>query len=83
MPKISFPNRACPKCGKPIHVRLKSHESCGWTSNGKAKQRSTHEAQAKEASSCEGSSGQADGRFDHDGRYPGGEGHWERRRSLS
>jgi len=29
--KISFPNRACPNCGKPIHIRSKSHEACGWT----------------------------------------------------
>ena len=27
--KISFPNRPCPKCGKAIHVRTKSHD-CGW-----------------------------------------------------
>src|SRR5690242_2416423 len=36
MAAISFPNRACPKCGKPIHVRLKSHEACGWTANGQS-----------------------------------------------
>ena len=37
MPKtISFPNRACPKCGKPIHVRKKHHEACGWSENGEA-----------------------------------------------
>jgi hypothetical protein len=26
---ITFPNRPCPKCGKPIHVRTKAHD-CGW-----------------------------------------------------
>jgi hypothetical protein len=29
--KITFPNRACPKCGKPIHIKKTSHEACGWT----------------------------------------------------
>ena len=33
---ITFPNRPCPKCGKPIHFRKKTHEKCGWTMNGKA-----------------------------------------------
>jgi len=33
---ISFPNRPCPKCGKPIHFRKKMHEKCGWTLNGAA-----------------------------------------------
>ena len=28
--KITFPNRPCPKCGKPIHIKSKSHEACGW-----------------------------------------------------
>jgi hypothetical protein len=31
--KPSFPNRPCPKCGKPIHIKTKSHD-CGWTANG-------------------------------------------------
>jgi hypothetical protein len=31
--KPSFPNRPCPKCGKPIHIKSKSHD-CGWTANG-------------------------------------------------
>jgi hypothetical protein len=26
---IAFPNYACPKCGKPIHIKKKSHD-CGW-----------------------------------------------------
>jgi hypothetical protein len=33
--KISFPNRSCPKCGKPIHIRTKNHE-CGWVADGPA-----------------------------------------------
>jgi hypothetical protein len=32
---ITFPNRPCPKCGKPIHVRVKSHD-CGWTASAKS-----------------------------------------------
>jgi hypothetical protein len=28
--KITFPNRPCPKCSKPIHIKSKSHEACGW-----------------------------------------------------
>ena len=27
--KIGFPNRPCPKCGKPIHIKSRSHD-CGW-----------------------------------------------------
>lgn len=34
--KIGFPNRPCPKCGKPIHVRTKSHD-CGWKAEESAK----------------------------------------------
>lgn len=33
--KIGFPNRPCPKCGKPIHVRIKSHD-CGWRADAHA-----------------------------------------------
>lgn len=33
--KISFPNRACPKCGKPIHIRAKEH-ACGWKADAHA-----------------------------------------------
>jgi len=36
MAKITFPNRPCPKCGKPIHIKSKTHEKCGWTMNGVA-----------------------------------------------
>ncbi|OAI38826.1 hypothetical protein AYO40_06315 [Planctomycetaceae bacterium SCGC AG-212-D15] len=32
---ITFPNRPCPKCGKPIHIKTRSHE-CGWKANGAA-----------------------------------------------
>jgi hypothetical protein len=31
MKKLTFPNRPCPKCGKPIHIKTKRHEECGWT----------------------------------------------------
>lgn len=33
--KIKFPNRACPKCGKPIHIRAKEHD-CGWKADAHA-----------------------------------------------
>jgi len=33
--KIGFPNRACPKCGKPIHIRAKEHD-CGWKADAHA-----------------------------------------------
>src|SRR5271170_2978381 len=29
--KPNFPSKLCPKCGKFIHTRSKSHEACGWT----------------------------------------------------
>ena len=32
--KISFPNRACPGCGAPIHIKTRQHE-CGWAADGK------------------------------------------------
>jgi hypothetical protein len=28
--KPNFPSRPCPKCGKPIHIKSKKHEECGW-----------------------------------------------------
>jgi hypothetical protein len=31
--KPNFPSRPCPKCGKLIHARSKSHEACGWTAD--------------------------------------------------
>ena len=34
--KLSFPNRPCPKCGKPIHIKTKKHEDCGWALDGQA-----------------------------------------------
>jgi hypothetical protein len=36
MAKVTFPNRPCPKCGKPIHIKTKKHETCGWIMNGRA-----------------------------------------------
>jgi len=31
---ITFPNRPCPKCGQPIHIKTKKHEDCGWVADG-------------------------------------------------
>lgn len=46
--KITFPNRACPKCGKAIHIKTRSHE-CGWKADSSvAKPKATS---AKTASS--------------------------------
>lgn len=28
--KPKFPNRPCPNCGKPIHIKSKKHPECGW-----------------------------------------------------
>lgn len=28
--KPNYPSKLCPKCGKYIHLRSKSHEECGW-----------------------------------------------------
>ena len=28
--KPSYPTKTCPKCGKLIHARSKSHPECGW-----------------------------------------------------
>jgi hypothetical protein len=33
--KGGMPTKACPKCGKPIHARSKSHADCGWQDSGK------------------------------------------------
>ncbi len=34
--KITFPNRPCPNCAAPIHIKTKKHEACGWSMNGVA-----------------------------------------------
>ena len=35
--KLNFPNRPCPKCHKPIPIKSKTHEACGWNAaNGAA-----------------------------------------------
>jgi hypothetical protein len=34
--KPAFPSKPCPKCGKFIHTRSKSHEACGWTETSSA-----------------------------------------------
>ncbi|OAI40996.1 hypothetical protein AYO40_00510 [Planctomycetaceae bacterium SCGC AG-212-D15] len=51
--KIAFPNRACPKCGKAIHIRAKEHD-CGWKANGAAKS-SPKTKPAKTAAAANGS----------------------------
>jgi hypothetical protein len=34
--KPGFPSRPCPGCGKPIHIKSKKHEACGWGMEGSA-----------------------------------------------
>jgi hypothetical protein len=34
--KRSFPSRPCPKCGKPIHIKTKKHDACGWVADSSA-----------------------------------------------
>jgi hypothetical protein len=34
--KPTFPSRPCPKCGKPIHIKSKKHDECGWRLEGSA-----------------------------------------------
>jgi hypothetical protein len=33
--KGAAPSKLCPKCGKSIHARSKSHDACGWKDDGK------------------------------------------------
>jgi hypothetical protein len=33
--KRAAPSKPCPKCGKSIHARSKSHADCGWQDTGK------------------------------------------------
>jgi hypothetical protein len=33
--KITFPNRPCPGCGAPIHIKSRQHE-CGWAADAQA-----------------------------------------------
>jgi hypothetical protein len=42
--KITFPNRPCPQCGKPIHIKSKSHAECGWTAASSAAAKGAPEA---------------------------------------
>jgi hypothetical protein len=44
--KIAFPNRACPKCGKAIHIKTKQHD-CGWKAEGSAEASPATKLQAK------------------------------------
>lgn len=45
---IKFPNRACPKCGKAIHIRAKEHD-CGWKAEASAASPKTNPAKATSA----------------------------------
>jgi hypothetical protein len=51
--KISFPNRACPKCGKPIHIKSKTHPACGWTGGAVAGSGSKESSNGKPMSKME------------------------------
>jgi hypothetical protein len=45
--KITFPNRPCPRCGKPIHIKSKSHPACGWKASPVAASTSHSSANGK------------------------------------
>ncbi len=45
--KPSFPHRPCPKCQKPIHIKSKKHEECGWSANGSATKAASSNGQAE------------------------------------
>jgi hypothetical protein len=47
--KSTFPNRPCPKCGKPIHIKSKKHEECGWVMEGSATRKPTATPPTREA----------------------------------
>jgi hypothetical protein len=36
-----FPSKPCPKCGKTIHARSKSHPECGWVDTSTSKTKPT------------------------------------------
>jgi hypothetical protein len=44
-----FPSKPCPKCGKSIHARSKSHEECGWVDTSTSKTKLGPKAAAKSA----------------------------------
>jgi hypothetical protein len=54
--KIAFPNRPCPKCGKPIHIKAKRHEACGWVADSVATSKAAPAAKATTAAATDGES---------------------------
>jgi hypothetical protein len=58
--KPSFPNRPCPKCGKPIHIKAKRHEACGWVADAATAAKSTP---AAKAASTAGKNGETTGGY--------------------
>jgi hypothetical protein len=52
--KPSFPNRPCPKCGKPIHIKAKRHEACGWVADEVAARKTAPAAKAASAAAKNG-----------------------------
>jgi hypothetical protein len=48
--KISFPNRPCPKCGKPIHIKSKKHGECGWSADANPTKSTSTNGQAETTS---------------------------------
>ena len=52
--KPSFPNRPCPKCGKPIHTRSKRHEACGWVADDVAASKGAPSTKAPSAATKDG-----------------------------
>lgn len=44
------PSKLCPKCGKSIHARSKSHEECGWVDTSSSKTKPTARSAGKSMS---------------------------------
>jgi hypothetical protein len=52
--KPAFPNRPCPKCGKPIHIKAKRHEQCGWVAADAVTAKSAPAGKAASAATKDG-----------------------------
>jgi hypothetical protein len=52
--KPAFPSRPCPKCGKPIHIKAKRHEACGWVADDVAACKTAPAANAGSAAARNG-----------------------------
>jgi len=57
MKKPSFPNRPCPKCGKPIHIKSKKHEECGWSAEASGSPAKTQPAAQSTSAGGESTAG--------------------------